>query len=98
MTNITMLGLRRMFRRKEYGRMYSGLRKVKRRSQMKQRDCIIKGTAKMELDANKGRGYSMGNQMRDESKDEESEEEKRKKKKARTEKQKDNQRTRTLNL
>jgi hypothetical protein len=62
----------------------AGLRKVKRRRQMKQRQCMIEGTAKMELGAKEGRGYSRGNQMRDESKDGESEERKIKKKKART--------------
>jgi hypothetical protein len=61
----------------EYGRMYSGLRKVKRRRRIKQRDRMIEGTTKMELDAKEGRGYSSGIQMP------ESEERKRKKKKAR---------------
>jgi hypothetical protein len=67
--------------------MYSGLGKVKRRQRIKQRDQMIEGTAKMELDAKEGRRYSSGIQMRDESKDRISEETKRKKKKARTDKQ-----------
>jgi hypothetical protein len=58
--DITMLGLRRMFKRKEYGWMYLGPWKVKGRRRMKQIDRTIEGTAKMELDAKEGRGYSTG--------------------------------------
>jgi hypothetical protein len=94
-TELTFSGLRRMWKKKEYGRMYSGLRSVKRRRRMKQRDRMIEGTRKMELDAKEGRGYSSGIRMRDESKDGQSEEKKRKKKRARTETTNDNQLTRT---
>jgi hypothetical protein len=59
-TRVTFSGLRRMWKNKEYGRMYSGLRKVKRRRRIKQRDRMIEGTKKMVLDANEGRGYSLG--------------------------------------
>jgi hypothetical protein len=57
-TDMTFLGLRRMWKRKEYGQMSSGLQKVKRKRMIKQRDRMIEGTAKMELDNNEGRGYS----------------------------------------
>jgi hypothetical protein len=50
-THVTFSGLRRMWKKKEYGRTYYGLRKVRRRRRMKQRDGMIKGTKKMELDA-----------------------------------------------
>jgi hypothetical protein len=93
-TDITFSGLRRMSKKKEYGRMYSGLWKVKRRRRMKQRDQMIKGMTKMKLDAKEGRGYSSGIPMRNESKDGESEERKINKKKARTQKQNNNQLTR----
>jgi hypothetical protein len=85
-TAMTLLGLRRMWKKKEYGRMYSGLRKVKRRRRIKQRDRMIEGTAKMDLDAKEGMGYSSGGRMRDESNDGNSEETKRKRKKTRTDK------------
>ncbi len=62
---------------------------------MKQRDRMIEGTKKMELDAKEGRGYSSGIRMHDENKDGQSEEKKRKKKRARTETANDNQLTRT---
>ena len=62
---------------------------------MKQRDRMIEGTKKVELDAKEGRGYSSGIRMRDENKDGQSEEKKRKKKRARTEPANDNQLTRT---
>jgi hypothetical protein len=89
-TDVTSCGLRRMWKKKEYGRMYSGLRTVKRRRRMKQRDRMIEGTAKMEKDAKEGRGYSSGVRMRDDTKNEDSEERKRNKKKARTAKQNNN--------
>jgi hypothetical protein len=47
-TELTFSGLRRMWRRKEFGRIYSGLRTVKRRRCFKQRDKMIEGTKKME--------------------------------------------------
>jgi hypothetical protein len=47
-TEITFLGLTRMWKKKEYGRMYCGLRKVKLRRRTKQRDRMIEGTKKME--------------------------------------------------
>jgi hypothetical protein len=61
-TDVTLSGLRHMWKHKEHGRMYSGLQKVKRRRRLKQRDWMIEGTTKMEeeLDAKEGRGYSSG--------------------------------------
>jgi hypothetical protein len=59
-THVTFSGLRRMWKKKEYGRTYSGLRKVKTRRRIKQRDRMIEGTKKMELDAKEGREYSSG--------------------------------------
>jgi hypothetical protein len=46
-------------KKKEYGRTYSGLRKVKRRRQIKQRDLMIEGTKKMELNAKKKAGNTV---------------------------------------
>jgi hypothetical protein len=37
-TDVTFSGVRQMWKKKEYGRMYSGLWKVKRRRPMKERD------------------------------------------------------------
>jgi hypothetical protein len=89
-TGVTFSGLRHMRKKKEYGRIYSGIWKVKRRRRMIQRDLMIEGMNKMDVDAKEGQGYSSGIHMQEESKDEESEERKRKKKKARTEKQNNN--------
>jgi hypothetical protein len=92
-THVTSTGLRRMWKKKEYGRTYSGLRKVKRRRRIKQRDRMIEGTKKMEIDAKEGRGYTSGIRMRDEGKNGDSEEKKRNKK-ARTGEANNNQLTR----
>jgi hypothetical protein len=77
----------------EYGRTYSGLRKVKRRRRIKQRDRMIEGTKKMELDAKEGRECSSGIRLRDVGKNGDSEE-KKSKKKARTGEPNNNQLTR----
>jgi hypothetical protein len=53
-THMTFLALTRLWKNKEYGKMYCGLRKVKLRRRMKQRDRMIEGTKKMELDAKEG--------------------------------------------
>jgi hypothetical protein len=56
-THVTFSGLRQMWKRKEYGRTYSGLQKVKRRRRIKRRDWMIEETKKMELlDAKEGPG------------------------------------------
>jgi hypothetical protein len=57
-TTTTFSGLRRMWRKKEYGRIYGGLRVVKRRCQINNRNRMVKGTLKMEEDAKDGRAYS----------------------------------------
>jgi hypothetical protein len=80
-TELTFSGLRRMWQKKEFGRIYSGLRTVKRRWRIKQRDKMIKGTKKMEEDAKGGRDYSSGIRL---SEDDEAEGEKRPRKKRRT--------------
>jgi hypothetical protein len=92
-THVTFSGLRRMWKKKEYGRTYSGLWKVKRRRRIKQRDPMIEGTKKMELDAKEGREYSLGIRLRDVGKNGDSEE-KKSKKKARTGEPNNNQLTR----
>jgi hypothetical protein len=76
-TELTFSGLRRMWRKKEYGRIYSGLRHVKRRRRIKQRDSMIEGSKKLEEDAKAGMAYSSGIRMRD-GDDEEGEEPKKK--------------------
>jgi hypothetical protein len=64
-TELTFSGLRRMFRKKEYGRMYKGLRSVKVQRRINQRQKMIEGCQKMEMDEKEGRGYSTGVRMRD---------------------------------
>jgi hypothetical protein len=59
-TELTYSGLRRMWRKKEYGRMYSGLKSVKLRRRLKARTKMIEGVAKMEVDLEEGRCYSTG--------------------------------------
>jgi hypothetical protein len=65
-TELTSSGLRRMWRKKEYGRIYSRLREVKRRRRRYQRDRMIEGARKMEEDAVAGREYSTGIRLREE--------------------------------
>ncbi len=76
-TELTFSGLRRMWRKKEYGRMYTGLRRVKKRRRLAARTKMIKGVAKMEADEEAGRSYASGRNVRDG--EEEGEEPKRKK-------------------
>jgi hypothetical protein len=59
-TEFTFSGLRRMFRKKEYGRMYSGLKKTKLQRRLKARTKMSEGVSKMELDVEEGRAYSSG--------------------------------------
>jgi N-acetylmuramoyl-L-alanine amidase CwlA len=49
-----------MFRKKEYGRMYAGLKKTKLQRRLKARTKMCEGVAKMELDVQEGRAYSSG--------------------------------------
>jgi hypothetical protein len=92
-TNLTISGLRQIWKKKEYGRMYSSLWKVKRRRRMQQQDQMIERRTNMKLDAKEVQGYSPGIWTRRESNKEESEEKKRNKKKARMGKQCNNQLT-----
>jgi hypothetical protein len=66
-TELTFSGLRRMWRKKEYGRMYFGQRTVKRRRRIKNREAMATGAKKLEDDAKEGRAYSSGMRMRDEN-------------------------------
>jgi hypothetical protein len=63
--DVTFSGLRRMWKKEEYGQMYFGIWKVKRRQWLKQRDQMIEGMTKMGLDTKEGRGYSSRLSMRD---------------------------------
>jgi hypothetical protein len=55
-SKMAIVRLRKMWKRKEYGWMHSGLWKVKRKQRIRQRDRMIEGMAKLELDAKEGRG------------------------------------------
>jgi hypothetical protein len=79
-TELTFSGLRRMWRKKEYGRIYCGRRDVKRRRRIKQRDSMIEGSRKLEEDAKAGMAYSSGIRMRDDDGENEESEGPRKKK------------------
>jgi hypothetical protein len=57
-TELTFSGLRRMWRKKEYGRMYHARRRVKKRRRINQREKMIDGIIKMETDATAGMTYS----------------------------------------
>jgi hypothetical protein len=59
-TQLTFSGLRRMWRKKEYGRVYSASKKVKQRRRIKQRKKMIEGISKMKKDAEAGMAYSSG--------------------------------------
>jgi hypothetical protein len=83
-TELTFSGLRRMWRTKEFGRIYSGLRKVKLRRRIKQRDKMADVSKKTEDNAKAGRGYSSGIRMREEEDDNNEDSEEPRKKKART--------------
>jgi hypothetical protein len=58
-TELTFSGLRWMWRKKEYGRIYTGLWRVKKRHQLAARTKMINGMSKMEVDG-KGRSYASG--------------------------------------
>jgi hypothetical protein len=59
-TELTFSGLRRMWRKKEYGRMYQGRKEVKKMRRIQQREKMIEGIRKMEADVVKGMAYSSG--------------------------------------
>jgi hypothetical protein len=79
-TSLTFSGLRRMWRKKEYGRMYSGLKSVRLRRRLAMRTKMEKGITKMKADKTDGRYYASG--MRVGGDDVEGEQPAKKKKKA----------------
>jgi hypothetical protein len=60
LTELTFSGLRRMWRKKEYGRMHSRLKKVKLDRRLLMRKKMVEGCAKMEKDVQEGRAYASG--------------------------------------
>jgi hypothetical protein len=58
--SLTLSGLRRMLHKKEYGRMYAGLWRVKKHRQLAARTKMIDGMAKMEADKKESWGYASG--------------------------------------
>jgi hypothetical protein len=65
-TELTFSGLWWMWRKKEYGRMYSGLKRVRLACRLAARTKLIDGVAEIISDKKEGRGYSSGRRMRDE--------------------------------
>jgi hypothetical protein len=63
-TALTFSGLRRMWRKKEYGRMYTGTKAVRLRRRLKLRTKMEAGVTKMKEDATAGRGYASGIRVR----------------------------------
>jgi hypothetical protein len=68
-TALTFSGLRRMWRKKEYGRMYSGKKKVRLLRWPAARTKMENGVKKMIDDAKAGRGYASGIRVRGEEED-----------------------------
>ncbi len=64
---LTFSGLRRMWRKKEHGRIYRGHRVVKKRRRINNRNRMVEGCLKMEEDAKDGRAYSSGIRLCDEN-------------------------------
>jgi hypothetical protein len=62
-TELTFSGLRRMWRKKEYGRMRQGKKKYKLDRRLQMRKKMIEGVAKMENDRMAGRAYASGIRM-----------------------------------
>jgi hypothetical protein len=69
-TKLTNSGLRRMWRKKEYGRIYFRLRTVKIRRRIKNQDKMAEGNKKMEEDVLDGRDYASGLRLQDDNEDE----------------------------
>jgi hypothetical protein len=59
-TELTFSGLRRMWQKKEYGRMYKVRKKVKKRCSTQQRQKTIDGILKVEAGIVKGMAFSSG--------------------------------------
>jgi hypothetical protein len=91
-TELTFSGLRRMWRKKEYGRIRQGRKKVKLDRRLALRKLMIEGCKKQEKDIEEGLAYSSGMRMADENEGE-SEGEERPTKKARKATDNSNKRT-----
>jgi hypothetical protein len=83
-TGLNLSGLRRMWRVKEYGRMYQADRRVKKRQRIAQRNKMIDGIKKMEADAKDGIAYSSAVHLEDDEKEKEENCEEPARKKAKT--------------
>jgi hypothetical protein len=55
-----------MWRKKEYGRMYSGLKRVHLARRLAARTKLVDGVAKIISDKKEGRGYLSGRRMKEE--------------------------------
>jgi hypothetical protein len=71
-STLTSSGLRRMWRKKEYGRMYAGLKSVRLRLAMRTK--MEKGVTKLKADKADGRDYASGIRVGEETDDVEGEE------------------------
>jgi hypothetical protein len=60
LTQLTFSGLRRLWRKKEYGRIYKGLKSVKRRRRLAATFKMTDGCAKLKADREAGAIYSTG--------------------------------------
>jgi hypothetical protein len=83
-TELTFSGLRRIWRKKEYGRVYSGSKTVKQRRRIHQREKMIEGIMKMETDARNGMAYSSAIRLEDDEEEKEENCERQARKKAKT--------------
>ena len=65
-TQLIFSGLHQMYRKKEYGRMYCGLKEVKKGHRLVARTKMADGIKKMKVDKRNGRCYSSGIAVDDE--------------------------------
>jgi hypothetical protein len=91
-TELTFSGLRRMWRKKEYGRMRQGRKQVKLDRRIAIRKSILKGIDELEKDKEEGRAYESGIRMAgdDDNENDKQSGEPRAKKRAKTGATKDN--------
>ncbi len=89
-TELTFSGLRRMWRKKEYGRLYSATKAVKKRRRIAARRKMIEGVLKMEIDMRNGMAYSSAIHLQDDEEEKEDDSERPARKKTKTS---NNQRT-----
>ncbi len=83
-TELTFSGLRRMWRKKEYGRMYSAKKTVKQRRRINAGQKMIEGVKKMEANVRDGMAYSSAIRLEDDDGEERDGEEPAKKKAKKT--------------